>query len=113
MGRPLKGRSNLGARRRDSREVPDFTLCFEDENFIYVKGLQARLPGLFFYGTSSIELDKRQCIIDSLIINLISHLVIRTHPDYCIIQFIIGIFLFEFLVAIGFEVDSLKYKITP
>ena len=68
-------------------------------------------PGLSFYGTSSIELDKRHCIIDSSIINLISRLVIRTHSHYCIIQFTIGIFVFEFLVVIRFEFDSLKYKI--
>ena len=42
---------------------------------------------------------------DSSIINLISHLIIRTHPHFCIIRFLIGIIVFEFF--------SLNCKITP
>ena len=72
-----------------------------------------RSLGLSFYHTSLTELDKRHFIIDSLIINLISDIVIRTYSHYCIIQFTIRIFVYKFLVVIRFEFDSLKYKVAP
>ena len=44
---------------------------------------------------------------------IISHLAIRTHSHHCLTQFIIGIHALNVLVAIEFEIDSLKCKIAP
>ena len=44
---------------------------------------------------------------------IISRLAIRTHSHHCLIQFIIRIHVLNVLVAIEFEIDSLKCKIAP